>query len=506
MRLPSKLHLPTLLAACFAMIWFVFRAQLQSITMDEAGNYLGWVAPSWASHWYPDIGNHVLYTILTRLLTWMFGLSHLTVRGPVLLGAAIYISAVYQLCVLIGKEERLIWPLFVCFVYNPFVMDYMVAARGYSLALGFLMVAFLILARQLLRYRPGEERTLIRTCGFASASAGLSFCANFSFAYVNAACLLLFSIWACREMFSAKNQQQDRLWRLKKCVRLAAACLLPGLLVVLLVSGGVLWNWRAGQTYLGAHSYSETWRGLLVSSFYELNPVVVNPLLYSLLGAIQPYLPRLGIALAVSQFALIAIRKSGPAESPRRRLFPIAVFASAMIAVTIFLHWCQLKLFGLPLPKERTALFFVPLSLIVFGIVTAIGPPSATGRMLRRASIVVLFITAGYFIGCLRLMYFREYKFGADVKAAFPMIQEVSRRYGAREIPTSTDYSAALNFYRLYFRDTTIQPFQDSDPTAPGKLAYVLPYDSAREFIRKEGLKIIYRGELTDLVILIRAD
>ena len=112
----------------------------------------------------------------------------------------------------------------------------------------------------------------------------------------------------------------------------------------------------------------------------------------------------------------------------------------------------------------------------------------------------------GYFIGCLRLMYFREYKFGADVKAAFPMIQEVSRRYGAREIPTSTDYSAALNFYRLYFRDTTIQPFQDSDPTAPGKLAYVLPYDSAREFIRKEGLKIIYRGELTDLVILIRAD
>ncbi|HEV3198190.1 MAG TPA: hypothetical protein VGZ73_09790 [Bryobacteraceae bacterium] len=34
--------------------------------------------------------------------------------------------------------------LFVCLVYNPFVMDYLVSARGYSLALAFLMAAIAI--------------------------------------------------------------------------------------------------------------------------------------------------------------------------------------------------------------------------------------------------------------------------------------------------------------------------------------------------------------------------
>src|SRR5260370_34068840 len=187
--LVTKYHLPTILTACFAMVWFVLRAHFQSITHDEADSYIGYVLQDWPSYWYRSRGNHVLNAILMRLLTWMFGISRLAARGPALLGAAIYMSAVFRLCILISDEEILIWPLFVCFVYNPFIMDYMVAARGYSLALGFLMVAFLILARQFLRYRPGEGRTLIRTCGFASAGAGLSFCANFSFAYFNAGVL-----------------------------------------------------------------------------------------------------------------------------------------------------------------------------------------------------------------------------------------------------------------------------------------------------------------------------
>jgi len=124
--------------AVFALIWVTFRAHLQSVTVDEADSYLFFVAPDWASQWYPSSGNHVLNTILIRFFTWLFGLSHLTLRAPALIGGAVYIAAVFRLCLLMTEEEIFLWPLFVSFVYNPFVMDYMVAARGYGLAVGFL--------------------------------------------------------------------------------------------------------------------------------------------------------------------------------------------------------------------------------------------------------------------------------------------------------------------------------------------------------------------------------
>lgn len=491
----TKYHLPTILTACFAMVWFVLRAHFQSITHDEADSYIGYVLQDWPSHWYPSNGNHVLNSILMRLLTWMFGISHLAARGPALLGAAIYMSAVFRLCILISDEEILIWPLFVCFVYNPFIMDYMVAARGYSLALGFLMIAIWIVANQILHYRPGGEPALRRACALASASAALSFCSHFGFAYVNAACILLFFAWACVRTSSLRER-----------ARLAVACLLPGLLVVLPIAGGVLWKWIPGQIYLGARSYRETWHSIIVSTFYELNPYVVNPLLLAALDRIRPFLPALIVTLCVAQFALLAVRRWRADETRRSRLFPVAIFVSAMIGLTMFLHWRQLKLVGLPLPEERYGIFFVPLALLVFGIVTSISPPSAAGRILRKASIALLFIGALYFIGCLRMMYFRQYKFGADVKAAFPTIQEASRRQGVHEVPTSSDYSSALNFYRIYYHDSNLEQFRYSDPPPSGKRMYVLPYGYNQEFIKKEGLKVIFHGELTDLSVLVHED
>ncbi len=216
---------PTFLAGCFAMLWVIFRAHLQSVTLDEADSYLGGVVPSWPSQWYPTSGNHVVNSILVRLLTFCFGLSHLTLRAPALLGAGIYIAAVFRLCTLVSDDEYLVFPLFVCFVYNPFVMDYMVAARGYGLAMGFLMTELFLLVRQILTYEPGRDESLRKDCVLASICAALSFSANFPFAYVNLASLLLFFAWAVWTTGGGVRQKQT--WRL------AAACAFPGFLVFL---------------------------------------------------------------------------------------------------------------------------------------------------------------------------------------------------------------------------------------------------------------------------------
>src|SRR5712692_2705829 len=131
----SERPFPLLAAAYLAMACAITRACLQSVSVDEAISYLAFAGTDWPSHWHAAAANHVLNSILERLFTTVFGLSHLTLRTPVLIGAAIYIAASYALCRRISSQLAIRWPLFLCLVYNPFIMDYMVAARGYGLAL-----------------------------------------------------------------------------------------------------------------------------------------------------------------------------------------------------------------------------------------------------------------------------------------------------------------------------------------------------------------------------------
>src|SRR6266481_3844443 len=175
-----------ILTACFALIWIFHRAFVQSITLDEANTFLRWAAPDSPAHWEAHSNNHVLNSTLMRLCIWLLGLSQMAVRAPALLGGILYILGAFRLCLLLASARVIRWALFVCFVYNPFIMDYLVAARGYGLALGFFSLAVYLFARTLVRLEKPSERDILNYATAISASVALSFCANFSFAYANA--------------------------------------------------------------------------------------------------------------------------------------------------------------------------------------------------------------------------------------------------------------------------------------------------------------------------------
>jgi hypothetical protein len=114
------------------------------------------------------------------------------VEVPALIGGFLYIFAMYQLCRLLTSSLALQCALFLCLVYNPFIMDYLVAARGYGLALGFLGLAMYLLAKTIVRTgaEPSERMILNRAAGI-SVCVGFSICANFSFAFANGFLLLV---------------------------------------------------------------------------------------------------------------------------------------------------------------------------------------------------------------------------------------------------------------------------------------------------------------------------
>jgi len=234
MRRVVQNHLALFALALTALTIVITRACLQSITIDEATSFLQYARHP-ASHWWPVSDNHVLNSILMRLTTTVFGVSNLTARLPAVLGAMIYIGSALSLCLLLARGQLLELLLFICLVFNPLILDYLVAARGYSLAIGLFLAAVAVIASAMMT--PGNEAKLVRQSVWTSALLALSCSANFSFAIANGAMLTLFFVWAIRR---------------QKLIRIAVAAYLPGLLIGFILCGSVILTWPKGELYFGS--------------------------------------------------------------------------------------------------------------------------------------------------------------------------------------------------------------------------------------------------------------
>ena len=254
--------------AGFAMVWAIARACAQAVTGDEAQAYLFHAATSSPTHWDAVAANHMLNSLLERLFTSVFGLSAFAVRLPSLIGAALYIYVIYQLCQMISSEWKVRIPLFICLIYNPFIFDFFVAARGYGLANAFLVTAIAVSAYWHLR--GGELRDLIVATSISSLCLGLAFTANFSLAFAGVTTGALLLAWAIK--------REPRAWW-----KLAAAAVIPGLLVVVTIPSWTILHWPDGQIVAGVKTLKETLDSLVENAtMYEPNPYLINPLLMPL--------------------------------------------------------------------------------------------------------------------------------------------------------------------------------------------------------------------------------
>lgn len=483
-----------LLLAAGAICLVIVRACLQSVTIDEADSFILFAGQPWPAQWYPSSGNHVLNTLLQRLVMSIFGINELTLRTPAILGAIIYITAAVYLCRRLTARQVLAWPLFIALVYNPMVVDYLVAARGYSLASGFLLAALAVIASVILAGQL-EAAVLRRECAWISVLLALSVTANFSFAIADALTLLFFFLWAVRSQESARRAS----------ARLAASCFLPGLAVGFLLAGSVVWDWPKGQLYFGSKSLSEMTRGLVSASFDQLNPDVLNPLLLKWLGKMQPALPVLGTLALLALVGSVELDRWRP---PKPSVAPLLTFTRLLAGIaeaTLLVHWIAFHTFQLLLPKDRTGLFFVILFTLIFGTALALRFESQRRDPVRWAGAAVLILVAAYFTGCLRLGYFREWRFDADAKQLYWATVDANRRCGIREFVTQWMYPGVLNFYKRSYGHAALEFLSDSSKPLPvDKAGYVLYYPENAGFIQSQGLKILSRGGRSDAVLAVR--
>jgi hypothetical protein len=466
-----------IVAGLFAFGWVVVRARLQSITLDEADTYFWFVANS--DVFYPFPNNHVLNTLLMWITTHAFGLSSLTARMPALLGAIVYIVACYFLCRSLSDRFSLQFPVFICLVFNPFILDFMVAARGYSLANAFLLVAIAL---------PVWGRLSVGvSCALASLALGLSLASNFSFGFVDLAASAVILTWAIRSNAEAPPSRDGA-----GVGRIVALCILPGLFVALLLGAYPLTHMKRGDLYYGAQSLGEMTRSLVDASLYQLNPRFGGSL-FKVMRFLKPLmLPALGI-LCVCQIVVT------------RRLGKIAAGLAGIVTLAVLMHWVAFRFDKLPLPLSRTGIFLLPLCTLLVGAIAAAPTGSLVARWLRWGMTAVFMCLACYFVLCLRLEYFKEYEYDRDVKDVYAVLARLNHNFGVTDVVASGVYASPLNFYRVASGKETFAEFRPTAGEFPvGKSMYVMDGPFDRKFIEREGLVVIYQGESTAVVVAVK--
>jgi len=179
----------------------------------------------------------------------------------------------------------------------------------------------------------------------------------------------------------------------------------------------------------------------------------------------------------------------------------VAGVATGALAISLSVHAAAFYLFQLPLPKDRTALYFVPLSTLPVGFIIATPMRSRLGRVIRTASMSVVLAVAIYYLSCLRLWYFKEWWWDADVKDAYAVLAEYNHRCSITSVDANGLYGSSLNFYRSISGRESFGEFDVTVTRTPDKDLYILHSGADRNFIEANRLRIVYRGRLASLVI-----
>jgi len=460
----------------------VARACYQSITIDEATSYMLYASSEHQfTQWYPASGNHVLNSLLMRLTTSVLPLTAFTVRIPALSGGVVYILSAFCLCLLLTSRRLLQLAVLVCLIYNPLVLDYLVAARGYGLAIGFLMAATAIIANITIARSP-DDSAFWTKCIWISILLGLSLTANFSFAIADVVVLSMFFLFATRHS--------------RRRLRLFLSCYGPFVAVVFLICGSVLRAFPRDQLYFGSNSVAEMWRSIASSSFDDLNPNMVNPWLLEWMRLLAPVLPYVGFAAAL--FLLVNVEMNrlryGAGKTQGGLIF---VRFLALSAALIFLaHWIAFHAIHLLLPKQRTALFFVPLLTLAFGGAAALQSHPGKAKPAGMVGAGVLAIAGLYFLGCARLGYFKEWRFDSVTEHLYWLVEDLHHRCGFNDFCIDWRYHVALNFYRSVY-NSSLAEFQGSTSgeLPPGKMAYAIFLPTSQDFIRDQHLVVIFHDD-----------
>jgi hypothetical protein len=436
----------------------VYRAGAQSVVHDEALTWQFFLAgPASEIFETYNANNHFLALVLMKVFTGVLGVSGFAMRLVSLLAAGLYAWASYRIVRRVFAEKWTGVLAMTLLLLNPLVMDFYVAARGYGLALALL---FFGIAEML------DEK---RRPWLAGAALALSAAANLVFAlpaivafvylqrrvgskgFVIAAVVCGVLFFAFSPVGKAKSEDfYAGLPTAKESVDNLAQCAL---------------GHNAGFGGVNADNAAQrAWRGFVA---YALLPLLVIA----------------GLWLGVR-----ARQKSTLADVT-------AICALAIALPALFLLASHL-IRGVPLPQDRTGMYFMPLAGLLLACVVEAAPWRAASVALAAVGALI----AVQYVAQMQSRSFLTWRYDADTL----MLLESSKAEWkdttkAARVGASWQLEPSINFYLVTQKWTWMQPMRRETPVAESDFYLLLPQDAGLVAERK--LRVVRRGEESGTVL-----
>jgi hypothetical protein len=448
------------------LVMNIYRAATQCVTIDEAFSYLSFIStPFRETLRRYDANNHVLNTLLAKLSTAVFGVSEFTMRIPSLAGGALFLFTCQRFLFRVFSQSWLAFLTYCAMILNPMVLDYLSAARGYSLALGFQFCALFLLEIDAKRVRGA----IIGAC------LGLSVASNLTFVIPNT---LIVCIW-----FGLSRREQPGVF--KRTVQITTAFVLTSAVTLALP----LRHATSRNFYVGYPSGAQSLAVILNRSFAFPDFLFGNKSA-EILTRLTP-----AILLTSSIVALIFL-----VSGRRSTLLAPLVFVGS-IASLIALH----AVFGLLYPHERTGLYLIPFAMITLAVPVQIFIENRKARALGLAcaATVCVFLAATVFQYLIELKVnrYEEWAFDAGTKRVLLKLRDIRRgRSQPEHLGVSWLFDQTVNWYRKVYRWDWLEPVSRADPHQISFDSYYLSRDDF-DVIRLKRLNVVYTDPVSGSVL-----
>jgi hypothetical protein len=450
----------------------VHRALTQSVTTDEAFTYENFVSRPGAGLLGPfDANNHVLNSVCSRLAIAAFGLKAWTLRLPSLLGGVLYLFAAYRLAFLLfggGAWSALTTALLVT---DPFLLDYLSAARGYGIALAFLLLAAYELIRVLESPAAGSMYAAAIYCGLAIA-------ANLTSLFPVAALMIAF----IAASLALGRLQVDTIW---------SEWIVPATLVAFVFLVLPLSRAQPEAFYYGAKDLAQCVHSLVDLSFAYGPGMSRLGLRFRFLHAAAPFALLL-LSLAAGPCAAIALRNLH--RQPNRTDLSLYLLALAFLVVLGLITAAHLVA-GVPYPLTRTGLYLVPLTFLA---ASAILYRYRAAAVLRFAGCAAALLCLAAFLLQADVTSYAEWRFDSGTKRIARYIRFHNPPQRRLTVRASWVLEPSLNFYRILY-NLNWNPVDRSSVAPPADFIVLTKEDEAN--ILKYRLQVVYRDAASGTVL-----
>ena len=424
----------------------VVRAVRVPVTHDEAYSFLRFVSAPAVEAWSfrrPDAANnHLLLTLVERLLVPLLGPSELALRLPVLLAWVAALGAAW-IVLRTRCPPAVALGGFVVLASNRLLLELFSLARGYGLAIGLALCGLALLARDV-EQGPRPLRT----------AAGLSLLVLSALAQVT-----LLDVWAAATLSFVAIALRSTLRRggaagTRAGGRVLASVAVPTALCAASAIPLALTMRRSGALYTGGR------RGIFADTVGSIVRETLEPAAWA--GPVaEPAAFAVGLVavLVLAGVVVLALERWDPLEDGGTLLLG-STFVLSVAALEV-----QARLLGVPYPVDRVATPLVPLFLLAVCLLA--------GRFLRRAgpqprawangvSLFVAVCAAAQFAATLDLSRSRLWWFDADSKAVLGHLDRLvaERRLapGSVRVAASWILEPGLNYYRIIGGRTWMRP------------------------------------------------